>query len=180
MDNLDKLFCVQCGSQSLILKKPDGDTHVRTVCKNCNHIIYQNPKIVTGSVCSYKDKILLCKRAIDPQKGLWTLPAGYLEINESIEEGAVREAYEEAFAKIQIVRLLATYSLKHISQIQVIYEAKLLNEDIKAGIESLEVGLFGWDEIPWDQLAFESVRWALRNFKERQNSNTFVVFNNSN
>ena len=127
MDNLDKLFCVQCGSQSLILKKPDGDTHVRTVCQNCNHIIYQNPKIVTGSVCSYKDKILLCKRAIDPQKGLWTLPAGYLEINESIEEGAVREAYEEAFAKIQIVRLLATYSLKHISQIQVIYEAKLLN-----------------------------------------------------
>ena len=162
MDNLDKLFCVQCGLQSLILKKPDGDTHVRTVCKN------------------YKDKILLCKRAIDQQKGLWTLPAGYLEINESIEEGAVREAYEEAFAKIQIVRLLATYSLKHISQIQVIYEAKLLNEDIKAGIESLEVGLFGWDEIPWEQLAFESVRWALRNFKERQNSNTFVVFNNPN
>ena len=131
-------------------------------------------------MCLHKDKILLCKRAIDPQKGLWTLPAGYLEINESIEEGAVREAYEEAFAKIQIVRLLATYSLKHISQIQVIYEAKLLNEDIKAGIESLEVGLFGWDEIPWDQLAFESVRWALRNFKERQNSNTFVVFNNPN
>ena len=87
---------------------------------------------------------------------------------------------DSSFAKIQIVRLLATYSLKHISQIQVIYEAKLLNEDIKAGIESLEVGLFGWDEIPWDQLAFESVRWALRNFKERQNSNTFDVFNNPN
>ena len=104
MDNLDKLFCVQCGSQSLILKKPDGDTHVRTICQNCNHIMYQNPKIVTGSVCSYKDKILLCKRAIDPQKGLWTLPDGYLEINESNEEGAVREAYEEAVAKEQMVR----------------------------------------------------------------------------
>ena len=112
--------------------------------------------------------------------GRWVFPKGTLEKGENHEAGVKREAYEEAFAKIQIVRLLATYSLKHISQIQVIYEAKLLNEDIKAGIESLEVSLFGWDEIPWDQLAFESVRWALRNFKERQNSNTFVVFNNPN
>ena len=180
MNELENLFCSKCGEKSLIREKPIGDTHIRIVCKNCNDITYENPKIVTGSVCCYEDKILLCKRAIDPQKGLWTLPAGYLEVNETIEEGAIREAYEEAFAKIEIKNLLATYSLKHISQIQIIFEANLINSNIKAGIESLEVGLFTWDKVPWNQLAFESVEWALKNFKERQNLNTFVIFNNPN
>lgn len=179
MNELGQQFCSKCGEQSLHYKKPIGDTHIRIVCETCNNIIYQNPKIVTGSVCSYEDKILLCKRAIDPQKGLWTLPAGYLENNESTEDGAIREAYEEAYAKIEIINLLAIYSLKHISQIQIIYEAKLISSNIKPGIESLDVGLFKWDEIPWSSLAFESVEWALKNFKERQNLNTFIVFNNS-
>ena len=179
MYELGQQFCSKCGERSLHYKKPAGDTHIRILCKNCNDIVYQNPKIVTGSVCSYEDKILLCKRAIDPQKGLWTLPAGYLEVNESTEDGAIREAYEEAYAKIEIINLLAIYSLKHISQIQIIYEAKLISPNIKPGIESLDVGLFKWDEIPWSDLAFESVEWALKNFKERQNLNTFIVFNSN-
>ena len=180
MSDISKLFCNQCGKQTLTKLKPKNDTHVRIVCQLCNYIIYDNPKIVVGSVCTLNNKILLCKRAIDPQKGLWTLPAGYLEVNESIEEGAIREAYEEAYASIEIINLLAVYSLKHISQIQMIFEAKLINQDIKPGIESLDVGLFEWSKIPWKKLAFESVQWSLDNFKKRQNSNTFKVFNNPN
>jgi|TARA_B110000444_G_C18596938_1_gene481165 ADP-ribose pyrophosphatase YjhB (NUDIX family) len=180
MNDISKLFCTQCGNQSLTKLKPQNDTHLRIVCKSCNNIIYDNPKIVVGSVCSFENKILLCKRAIDPQKGLWTLPAGYLEVNESAEEGAIREAYEEAYANIKIINLLAVYSLKHISQIQMIFESELIDKNIKPGIESLDVGLFSWSDIPWEKLAFESVKWSLNNFKQRQNSNTFKVFNNPN
>lgn len=180
MNNTLKLFCTKCGKQSLKKLKPKNDTHERIVCESCNDILYTNPKVVVGSVCTFQNKILLCKRAIDPQKGLWTLPAGYLEINESVEEGAIREAYEEAYANIQIVNLLAVYSLRHISQIQIIFEAKLINEDVKPGIESLDVDLFEWSDIPWNYLAFESVKWSLDNFNQRQNLNTFKVFNNPN
>ena len=145
---------------------------------DCNYIEYENPKIVVGSVCTFQDKFLMCKRAIDPQKGLWTLPAGYLENNETVEEGAIREAYEEACAKIRVISLLAIYSLKHISQIQVLFHSELIDSRIKPGIESLEVGLFNWDNIHWDKIAFPSVSWALNNFKERQNLDTFKVFTN--
>jgi len=120
----------------------------------------------------------MCKRAIDPQKGLWTLPAGYLENNESVEEGAIREAYEEAFAKIKINSLLAVYTLQHVNQVQILFHSELIDPEIKPGIESLEVGLFEWNEIYWDSIAFPSVTWALNNFKERQNLDTFKVFNN--
>ena len=180
MTDILKLFCSLCGKQSLVYKVPQNDTHQRIVCESCGNITYQNPKIVVGSVCTYKDKILLCKRAIDPQKGLWTLPAGYLELEETVEEGAIREAYEEAYAEIELISLLSIYSLRHISQIQVIFESRLKRQTIKPGIESLEVKLFGWKGIPWDKLAFESVKWALNSFKERQNLNTFKIYNNEN
>ena len=135
------MFCSNCGSNSIQEKKPDGDTHFRKVCSSCGHINYENPKVVVGSVCTFENKFLMCKRAIDPQKGLWTLPAGYLENNESVEEGAIREAYEEAYAKIRINNLLAVYSLKHVEQVQILFHSELIDLNIKPGIESLEVGL---------------------------------------
>jgi ADP-ribose pyrophosphatase YjhB (NUDIX family) len=140
---------------------PDGDNRKRQVCPDCGFINYENPKIVVGSVVAWEDRILLCRRAINPRRGFWTLPAGYLELNESASAGAAREAWEEAQATIAIDGLLAVYSIPRISQVQLIYRARLTSPAVAAGPESLEVALFGWDEIPWGYLAFPSVKCAL-------------------
>ena len=129
---------------------PEGDDRQRLVCTDCGFINYENPKIVVGSVAAWEDRILLCRRAIEPSKGLWTLPAGYMELNETTAEGAKREAWEEARARIEIDCLLAVYEIPRISQVQLIYRARLRSPDVEPGPESLEVGLFRWDEIPWD------------------------------
>jgi ADP-ribose pyrophosphatase YjhB (NUDIX family) len=147
---------------------PDGDERERLVCAECGFILYDNPKIVVGSVARWGDKVLMCRRAIDPRKGFWTLPAGYLELNESTQAGAEREAWEEARARIAIESLLAIYDITRLSQVQLIYRARLLDPAVSAGPESLEVALFGWDDIPWDDIAFPSVRWALAHEKEAQ------------
>jgi ADP-ribose pyrophosphatase YjhB (NUDIX family) len=147
---------------------PDGDNRERLVCPDCGCINYENPKIVVGSVVRIGDRILLCRRAIEPRYGFWTLPAGYLELNESTAEGAMREAWEEAQARIAIDGLLAIYDIPRISQVQLIYRARLLDPEVAPGPESLEVGLFGWEEIPWEELAFPSVRWALTQEREVQ------------
>jgi ADP-ribose pyrophosphatase YjhB (NUDIX family) len=157
---------------------PEGDTYERYICGRCGHIHYSNPKIVVGSVVSYEDRILLCRRAIEPRKGLWTLPAGFLEEHESPEDGARREALEEACANILIDALLAVYSVAHISQVQLMYRARLETSAFSAGPESLEVALFGWDEIPWDELAFPSVKWALHHFRASQGLTVFAPFTN--
>jgi ADP-ribose pyrophosphatase YjhB (NUDIX family) len=149
---------------------PEGDERERLICAECGFILYDNPKIVVGSVARWGDKILMCRRAINPRRGFWTLPAGYLELNESTRVGAEREAWEEARAKLVIEGLLAIYDIPRISQVQLIYRARLVDENVEAGPESLEVALFGWDEIPWDDIAFPSVRWALGHEKEMQAS----------
>jgi ADP-ribose pyrophosphatase YjhB (NUDIX family) len=115
----------------------------------------------------------LCRRAINPRRNYWTLPAGYLELHESTSAGAEREVWEEALARIQIEGLLAIYDIPRISQVQLIYRARLIEEKFGVGEESLEVALFGWDEIPWDELAFPSVRWALHHEREAQQSGDF-------
>jgi ADP-ribose pyrophosphatase YjhB (NUDIX family) len=141
---------------------PDGDTHERLVCPSCGHIAYENPKIVVGSVVAEGSRVLLCRRAIEPRRGFWTLPAGYLEMNETIEEGARREALEEAEARIAIDGVLALYSISRIGQIQVIFRARFEGPPhIAAGPESEEVRMFDWDDIPWNEIAFPSVRWSL-------------------
>jgi len=145
---------------------PDGDTVERLVCPDCGFVAYENPKVVVGSVALWQERVLLCRRAIPPRKGYWTLPAGYLELNESAAEGARREAREEARADLDIRALLAVYSIPRISQIQLIYLADLVSPEIAAGPESLAVGLFRWREIPWDDIAFPSVRWALGHYDE--------------
>jgi ADP-ribose pyrophosphatase YjhB (NUDIX family) len=157
---------------------PDGDTLVRDVCKDCGFVHYDNPKVVAGAVVRSGDKILLCRRAIEPRSGLWTLPAGYMELNETVEQAALREAYEEAYARIRIDTLLAVYSIPRISQIQVIYRADLADPDVRPGIESLEVELFSWERIPWDEIAFPSVHWALNHFREVADVEIFAPYSN--
>lgn len=145
---------------------PEGDNRERLVCGDCGYIVYDNPKIVAGSVVEADDgRILLCRRAIEPGRGRWTLPAGYLELGESPEMGALREALEEANAELELTGLLGIYSIIHLSQVQLIYRARFKRPEFSAGPESLEVQLFTWDEIPWDELAFESVGWALEDYR---------------
>jgi ADP-ribose pyrophosphatase YjhB (NUDIX family) len=145
---------------------PDGDDRERLTCADCGFIAYENPKIVVGTVVSEAGRILLCRRAIEPRRGFWTLPAGYMEMAETVEEGARREAWEEAGARIALEGVLAIYSIARIGQVQVIYRGHLAEPGITAGTESLEVRFFAWDEIPWDQLAFPTVHWALRHWQE--------------
>jgi len=140
---------------------PDGDDRERLICRDCGFINYENPKIDVGAVCTWEDKFLLCRRAIEPRLGYWTLPAGYMETGETTEAGAKREAWEEARAKLEIDALLAIYNIPRISQVQVMYRARLTTPDVSAGPESQEVGLFTWDEIPWEDIAFPTVKWAL-------------------
>jgi ADP-ribose pyrophosphatase YjhB (NUDIX family) len=153
---------------------PDGDNMVRLVCPDCGFIQYDNPRIVVGAVAAWEGRILLCRRAIDPRSGYWTLPAGYLELNETAPEGAAREAWEEARARLDISALLAVYNIPRISQVQLIYRAALVSADVSAGPESEAVGLFDWDGIPWDELAFPSVRWALHHWREVKDEAVFA------
>lgn len=157
---------------------PDGDNLERDVCARCGHIHYVNPKIVVGAVCSWHGRILLCRRAIEPRLGFWTIPAGYMEERETPAQGAAREAWEEALARIEIDRLLAIYAVPWISQVQLIFRARLSTAQFGAGSESLEAKLFAWEEIPWGELAFPSVLWALKHFQQTQSQNDFAPFGN--
>jgi ADP-ribose pyrophosphatase YjhB (NUDIX family) len=159
-------------------KVPDGDEKERSVCDTCGWIHYVNPKIVVGSVIQWEDRILLARRSIQPRKGYWTLPAGFMEERETTRDGAKREAREETCAEIDITSLLAVYDVPHISQVQIMFLADLKSPDIAPGIESLEVALFRFDEIPWDELAFPSVVWALRHFDQVRDEKSFVPFQN--
>ena len=157
---------------------PDGDNFARAVCDTCGFINYVNPKIVVGSVVTYEDRFLLCRRAIEPRRGYWTLPAGFMEEGETTEDGARREALEEANAHIEIKDLLAVYNIPRISQVQLMYRAILPTRKFSAGAESLDVGLFTWDEIPWDELAFPSVYWALTHYRSVLGQEAIVPFSN--
>lgn len=159
-------------------KIPAGDTHERDVCSTCGFVNYVNPKIVTGSVVRHRGRILLCRRAIEPRSGYWTLPAGFMEVGETAEQSAMREAREEANASIAIDRLLAVYTIPRIAQVQIIYLAHLEDEAFSAGQESLEVMLAGWDEIPWGGIAFPSVTWALEQYRSVEGQNDFAPFSN--
>ncbi|HUI17613.1 MAG TPA: NUDIX hydrolase [Alphaproteobacteria bacterium] len=145
---------------------PEGDNRERLMCPDCGFVLYDNPKIVVGAVALWQERVLLCKRAINPRLGYWTLPAGYLELNETTSEGALREAREEARARLALDGLLAVYNIPRLSQVQLIYRARLLSPEVAAGHETEAVGLFAWDEIPWSELAFPSVHWALHHARE--------------
>jgi len=161
-------FCEMCGSPTQI-KIPDGDERERSVCTNieCGHVTYQNPKIVVGAICTYKDKVLLCQRNIEPCKGKWGYPQGFLELKETTRQGAARECYEEAGVKFDASKaeLLALYNLAGM-QIQTIYRVELESDTFKAGHESSDVKFVDWDYIPWNDLAFTTVEWGLAYAKD--------------
>ena len=143
---------------------PDGDDRERLVCPDCGYVAYENPKIVVGSVAVWQGQVLLCRRAIAPRRGYWTLPAGYLELHETVETGALREAWEEARARLTLDGLLAVYTIPRISQVQLMFRARLDTPDIAAGPESQAVDLFHWADIPWNDIAFPTVQWALHHW----------------
>lgn len=157
---------------------PDGDERERLVCSDCGFIHYDNPKIVVGSVAVWEDKVLLCRRAIPPRIGYWTLPAGYMELHERTEAGAAREAWEEARAHIEVHDLFALYNIPRINQVHLFYRATLKSPDIEPGPESTEVRLFGWDELPEAEFAFPSVHWAFQHYREVAGQQTFQIRTN--
>lgn len=172
-------FSVSTGpGPHFVRRVPQGDTMERDVCGHCGHISYANPKIVVGSVVVHENRILLCRRAIEPRKNYWTLPAGYLEEHETPEAGARREAQEEACADISLDLLLAVYSIPRISQVQLMYRARLARPHFAAGPESLEVRLFAWDDIPWPEIAFPSARWALEHWRQSRDDMVIAPFTN--
>lgn len=140
---------------------PEGDSRQRLVCPDCGYIQYDNPKIIVGAVCTWQDRYLMCRRAIPPREGYWTMPAGFMEMAETTADGAAREVWEEARARVEMGELLGIYEIPHISQVYMIYTARMTGPEHAPGEESLETALMTWDEIPWDHLAFPSVRHAL-------------------
>jgi len=143
---------------------PEEDNRERLICAECGYIAYENPKVVVGSVITADGAVLMCRRAIEPRVGFWTLPAGYLELGETLEEGAAREAREEAQADIVLDGILGVFSISRIGQVQVIFRGGFAAPGaprFAAGPESLEVALFPWQQIPRDRIAFPSVHWAL-------------------
>jgi ADP-ribose pyrophosphatase YjhB (NUDIX family) len=145
---------------------PEGDDRERLVCTDCGFINYENPKIIAGAVCTWEDKYLLCERAIEPRLGYWTIPAGFMELHESVAEGAAREVVEESGAQVEIEGLLGVFEIPRISQVYMVYRARMLSPDLDPGPESLSAALFDWDDIPWDDLAFPSVVWSLNKYKD--------------
>ncbi len=158
----------------VVERVPEGDERPRLVCDDCGFIAYENPKIIVGAVATWGDRYLLARRAIEPRQGFWTIPAGFMELNESTEAGAAREVWEEARAKVRIGPLLGVYSLTHISQVHLIYRADMVDAEHAPGPESLEVALLPWNDIPWHGLAFPSVAWALKAHRRQQGRGDFA------
>ena len=154
-------FCSNCGD-SVKFCTPAGDDRPRYLCESCGTIHYENPKIVVGCIPEKDNKILLCRRAIEPRSGKWTLPAGYLENGETVAQGAQRETLEEAGANIQIVAPYALFNICYVNQIYLMFRARLIDENFKAGSESTEVRLFLEEDIPWDQIAFTVIEKSLQ------------------
>ncbi len=145
---------------------PDGDDRERMVCLDCGFVHYDNPRVVAGAVCTWEDKILLCRRAIEPRVGYWTIPAGYLELGETIAQGAAREVLEESGADVEMAGLLGMFEIPRISQIYVVYRAHMRSPALDPGPESQEAALFAWADIPWAELAFPSVTWSLQHYRD--------------
>lgn len=156
-------YCSACGAP-VKLCVPPGDSLPRHVCSACGTVHYRNPRLVVGSLPEWEDRILLCRRAIEPRHGFWTLPAGFMENQETVAQAAARETLEEACARVEIGEVFTMISVPHIDQVHVIYRAKLLDLDFAPGDESLEVALFREDEIPWDEIAFRSVGLTLEHY----------------
>ena len=161
-------FCSVCGAR-VALRVPEGDNRPRWCCEQCGSIHYENPRLVVGTLPVWEDKVLLCRRAIEPRLGYWTLPAGFMENGETVQDGALRETTEEAGAHVELSGLHAIYDVPEVHQVHVYFRAALIDTDFAPGVESLEVRLFAESELPWEELAFRTVVMALRaHFADRR------------
>lgn len=165
-------FCSSCGSQ-VEQRIPEGDDRERHICASCDTIHYTNPRIITGCLPTHEGRVLLCKRAIEPRHGYWTLPAGFMENGETTLEGALRESWEEAKARIEVQELYTLFNLPYINQVYMFYRGNLKTLDFGPGMESLEVELFNEESVPWDELAFPVIRKTLEYFFEDQRRGQF-------
>ena len=165
-------FCSNCAAP-ITVRIPTGDDRPRYVCDVCQTVHYDNPKMVVGCIVEWKERILLCRRAIEPRHGFWTTPAGYLENGETLSEGAKREVFEEAQADVEILSPFALLELTHVNQMYLIFRSRLLDRNVGPTAESSEVGLFKEAEIPWDEIAFPSIRNSLRLYFEDRSTGRF-------
>ncbi len=166
-------YCSNCGSP-VAIRIPVGDRVPRHMCDACGAIHYRNPRLVVGSLPVWEDKILLCRRAIEPRHGKWTLPAGFMENGETVADAARRETSEEANARIELDDMFTLIAVPHISQVHVVYRARLLDLDFSAGEETLEVRLFGEAEIPWEEIAFRTIAMTLRHYFADRRAGAFL------
>jgi ADP-ribose pyrophosphatase YjhB (NUDIX family) len=167
-------FCNLCG-QNLSMRIPEDDNRERHICDSCGHIHYQNPRIIVCTIPCHEDQVLLCKRAIEPRYGYWTVPGGFMENDETTQEGALRETMEEAQATVELHDIYSLYNLPHINQVHLFFRATLLNLDFAAGEESLEVELFKQKDIPWEDIAFPAVSDTLKHYFHDRETNHFPM-----
>lgn len=156
-------FCPNCAA-ALSKRVPPGDSVLRDLCDACGSVHYQNPKLVVGCVPQWQDRILLCRRAIEPRYGYWTLPAGFMENGETAGQGALRETLEEAGARVELMAAFSMISVPKVNQVHVFYRARLLDLEFKPGAESLEVALFEESRVPWKDIAFRTVDRTLKHW----------------
>lgn len=166
-------YCSNCAAP-VVRRVPPGDERPRWLCDACGEIHYQNPKVVTGCVPEWEGRVLLCRRAIEPRYGYWTLPAGFLENGETVAEGAARETLEEAGARVELLEAFTMLSVPMVNQVHVFYRARLLDLDFRPGEESLEVALFEEAAVPWQDIAFRTVGMTLRHWFEDRRAGAFV------
>ena len=169
-------YCSNCGAQ-VVLRVPPADDRPRYVCETCKTVHYENPKVVAGCIPETSGRILLCRRAIEPRRGLWTFPAGFMELGETTAEAALRETAEEANAAVEIESLFALFNIPHISQVYLVFRGRLLNEDYSPGHESLDVRLFTEQDIPWREIAFPVIAQTLDLYYEDRRRGAFQVHN---
>ncbi len=169
-------FCSNCG-HAVSRQIPPGDQLPRAVCEHCGTVHYENPRVVVGCVPEWQGRILLCRRAIEPRRGYWTAPAGFLEIGESMHAAAARETAEEALAEVEVGSLLSVVNVLHAAQVHVMFRARMQDARHGAGVESLETGLFQESEIPWGDIAFASIHFALERYlKDRRDQLEHIHF----
>lgn len=168
-------FCSRCGSQAMVWRIPEGDTRPRHICDQCNEIFYQNPNIVAGCVPVWGDQVLLCKRAIEPRFGWWTLPAGFMENGETTPEAAARETWEEACCRVEVGQLYAMFNLPQINQVYMMFLARLTEPEFAPGSESLECRLYREEEVPWPELAFPTITHTLKFFFDDRRSGDYPL-----
>ena len=167
--------CRKCGTSVVYRIPDDGDTKERAICTACTTVHYENPLNVVGTVPAWCDKVLLCKRNIEPRWGKWTLPAGFMELNETVAEGAARETVEESGAEFELEGLFSLVNVARVGQVHLFYRARLLSDRFNPGFETIEARLFAEDEIPWEEIAFRTVKETLEHYFADRRAGSFSI-----